>query len=285
MATVNVTRSPGFGRLPDVRTVARGSWVERCARLGYGAKGVVYAIIGALALRLALGEGGRTTDSQGALRSIAEQPFGKLLLALLAVGLVGFVVWRWVQAFVDPEHVGARGKGLAKRLLYFGSGAIYAGLAVSAVQLALGNPQRGGHGTRHWTAKLLDQPLGQVLVALVGVGVIAYALKEFRNAYTTRFRQKLDLRRLPPRRAHTAVQLSRFGLVSRGGVFLLMGGFFLLAALKSDPGQAKGIGETLAVLARQPHGALLLGLTAAGLLAYALYLFIEARYRRIHRAA
>jgi hypothetical protein len=285
MATLNVTRSPGFGRLPDVRTVARGGWVERCARIGYGAKGVVYAIIGALALRLALGEGGRTTDSHGALESIARQPFGKFLLGLLAVGLAGFVVWRWVQAFVDPERVGARGKALAKRLLYFGSGAIYAGLAVTAVQLALGNPQRGGHDTRHWTAKLLEQPLGQVLVALVGVGIIFYAVKEFVSAYTTRFRQKLDLRSLNPRRSHQAVQLCRFGLVARGGVFLIMGGFFLRAALQSDPGEAKGVGEALALLARQPHGALLLGLTSAGLLAYALYLFIEARYRRIARAA
>jgi len=285
MATLNVTRGPGFGRLPDVRTAAHSGWVERCARIGYGAKGVVYAIIGGLALQLALGEGGRTTDSQGALRSVAHQPFGKFLLALLAVGLAGFVVWRWVQAFLDPEHVGTRGKGLAKRLLYFGSGAIYAGLAVSAMQLALGNPQRGGHGTRHWTAKLLDQPLGQVLVALVGIGVIVYAVKEFRNAYTSHFRRKLDLHSLGPRRSHTAVQLCRFGLVARGAVFLLMGGFFLLAALRSDPGEAKGIGEALAVLARQPHGAALLGLAAAGLLAYALYLFIEARYRRIARAA
>jgi hypothetical protein len=284
MATVNVTRTPGWGRLPDVRASARGGWVERCARVGYGAKGVVYAIIGVLALRLALGQGGRTTDSQGALDSVAQQPFGRLLLALLAVGLVGFVVWRWVQAFLDPEHLGTRGQALAKRALYFISGAIYAGLAVTAVQRVLGSAQRGGQGTRHWTAKLLDQPLGQVLVALVGLGVIAYALKEFHNAYTTRFRRKLELRRLSPSRAHTAVQLSRFGLISRGAVFLLMGGFLLRAALQSDAGEAKGLGETLAILARQPHGAALLGLTAAGLLAYALYLFIEARFRRIARA-
>jgi hypothetical protein len=285
MATLNVTRSPGFGRLPDVRAAARSGWVERCARLGYGAKGVVYAIIGTLALRLALGQGGRTTDSQGALDSVARQPFGKFLLALLAVGLVGFVVWRWVQAFLDPEHQGTRGKALAKRLLYFGSGALYAGLAITAVQRVLGSAQQGAHGTRHWTARLLEQPLGQVLVALVGVGVIAYAVKEFHSAYTTRFRRRLDLQRLSPRRAHTAVQLSRFGLASRGAVFLLMGGFFLLAALHSNPGEAKGLGETLATLARQPHGAVLLGLTAAGLLAYSLYLFIEARYRRIARAS
>lgn len=285
MATVNVTRGPGWGRMPDVRAVAHSSWVERCARLGYGAKGVVYAIIGALALQLALGEGGRTTGTHGALERVAAQPFGAFLLGLLAVGLAGFVAWRWVQAFLDPEHVGSDGKALLKRLGWFISGALYVGLAISAVKLILGAADRGGDSPREWTARLLDQPLGQVLVALVGLVVIGYAVKEFRNAYTARFRRKLDLQRLSEHRAHTAVQLSRFGLAARGGVFLLMGGFFVSAALQSDPGKAKGLGEALALLARQPFGAVLLGITAAGLLAYAVYLFIEARYRRITRTA
>ncbi|MDY7231059.1 DUF1206 domain-containing protein [Hyalangium rubrum] len=282
MATVNVTRSPNWGRVPDeVRASARGGWVERCARLGYGAKGVVYAIIGTLALRLALGQGGRTTDSHGAVESVAHQPFGRFLLALLAVGLVGFVVWRWVQAFLDPEHVGTRGKALVKRVAYFAGGALYAGLALTAAQRALGGAPREGTSTRGWTARLLEQPLGQVLVALVGLVVIGYAVKEFHKAFTANFRRKLDLQRLAPNRAHTAVQLCRFGLAARGGVFLLIGAFFIRAALQADPGEAKGLGEALAILARQPHGVVLLGITAAGLVAYALYLFIEARYRRI----
>jgi hypothetical protein len=285
MATVNVTRSPGWGRMPDVRRVARSSWMERCGRVGYGAKGVVYAIVGYLALRLALGEGGRTTGTEGALDRVAEQPFGVFLLALLAVGLAAFVAWRWVQALLDPERQGARGKALLKRVGYFVSGAIYAALALSAVQRIIGSARGGDDGARSWTARLLEQPLGQVLVAAVGVVVIGYALKELHSAFTQRFRRKLNLQPLSARRAHMAVQLSRFGLAARSLVLLLMGGFFLRAAIQADPGEAKGLGEALATLARQPHGAVLLGVAAAGLLAYAVHLFIEARYRRMARAA
>jgi hypothetical protein len=285
MATINVRRGPHWGRIPNVRAAAHSTWVERCARLGYGAKGIVYAIIGFLSLQLALGEGGRTTGAHGALERVAAQPFGVFLLALLTVGLAGFVGWRWVQALLDPEHIGSEGKALVQRLGWFISGAIYAGLAASAVNLLLGRSDRGGDSARGWTARLLDQPLGQLLVGLVGLVVIGYAIKEFRSAFTARFRRKLDLQGLSPRRAHTAVQVSRFGMAARGGVFLLMGGFLISAAIHSDPGEAKGLGEALATLARQPFGAVLLGVTAAGLLAYAVYLFIEARYRRITRAA
>lgn len=282
MATLNVTRGPNWDRMSrEVRSSANGGWVERCARLGYGARGVVYAIIGYLALRLALGEGGRTTGAHGALAKVSSQPFGVFLLALLAVGLAAFVAWRWVQALVDPEHVGSRGKALVKRVGWFFSGAIYASLAVSAVERILGRSDHGSDSARGWTAKLLEQPLGQVLVAAVGVGFIGFAVKEIHKAYTEHFRQKLDLHRLSPERARAAVQLSRFGLAARAGVFLLMGGFLIRAAIDANPGEAKGLGEALATLARQPFGAVLLGVTSAGLLAYALYQFIVARYRRM----
>ena len=284
MATLNVTRGPNWDRMShEVQSAARGVWVERCARLGYGARGVVYAIIGGLALQLTVGEGGRTTGAHGALERVSTQPFGVFLLALLAVGLTAFVAWRWVQAFMDPEHAGSRGKGLVKRAGWFLSGAIYAGLAVSAVERILGRPDHGSDSARGWTAKLLEQPLGQVLVALVGVGFIAFAVTELCKAYTTRFRRKLDLHRLSPQRERTAVQLSRFGLAARAAVFLLMGLFLVRAAIDANPREAKGLGEALAILARQPFGAVLLGITSAGLLAYALYQFIEARYRRIAR--
>ncbi|WP_224240776.1 DUF1206 domain-containing protein [Hyalangium gracile] len=286
MSTLNVTRGPDLRRMSeDVRASAHGGWVERCARLGFTAQGVVYTLIGTLALQLALGEsGGRTTDARGALERIAEQPFGVFLLALLTVGLVSFVAWRWVQAILDPEHEGTDGKALVKRAGWFISGAIYAGLAVSAVHRILGREDSGGHSARSWTAKLLSQPLGQVLVAIVGGIVIGYAVKELHSAYTKRFSRKLDLQRLTTRHSDTVIQLCRFGLAARGGVFLLMGGFLLSAALHSDAREAKGLGEALATLARQPHGAVLLGIAAAGLLAYALYLFIVARYLRIGRA-
>jgi hypothetical protein len=284
MATVRAVRGPELRRMASA--AAQGSWVERCARVGYAAKGAVYAIIGVLAVQVALGEGGRTTDSEGALSSVAAQPFGAVLLALLALGLVGFVVWRFVQAFVDPEHKGTKPKGLGQRALYLFSGLIYAGLALSALQLLLGRARRGGgNSTQGWTARLLEQPFGQVLVALVGLGVIGYALQQLHRAWKGKFLHKLDLSRLRVLHRDWAVRISRFGLGARGVVLLVMGVFFVRAAVSANAREAKGVGEALSTLARQPEGDLLLGAVALGLVAYAVYLFIEARCRRIGAAA
>lgn len=278
MTTVRTVRGPELQHM--AREVARGSWVERCARVGYAAKGVVYAIIGVLAVQVAVGQGGRTTDSEGALAKVAEQPFGAVLLALLALGLVGFVVWRFVQAFVDPERKGTRPKGLALRALYLFSGLVYAGLSLSALQLLLGRGRRGG-STQGWTARLLEQPFGQVLVALIGLGVAGYALQQVHKAWTGSFLHKLDLSRLRVLRRDWAQRISRVGLAARGVVLLVMGVFFVRAAVNANAREAKGVGEALSTLARQPEGDLLLGAVALGLVAYAVYLFVEARCRRI----
>ena len=113
-------------------------WVEPLARFGYAAKGIVYGIVGLLAAQAAVSAGGRTTDTQGALSVIVTQPFGKVLLSLVAIGLIGYVVWRFVQAIKDPENKGTNAKGLVQRLGYAGNGLIYASLALSAVKLVLG---------------------------------------------------------------------------------------------------------------------------------------------------
>jgi hypothetical protein len=280
MAMVRAVRGPGLERLAHEAT--RGGWVQRCARVGYAAKGAVYAIIGVLAVQVALGEGGRMTDSKGALTSVAQQPFGAALLALLALGLVGFVVWRFVQAFVDPEHKGTKPKGLLVRGMYLLSGLIYAGLALNALQLVVGSARRGGgRSTQGWTARLLEQPFGQVLVALVGLVIIGYALQQIHVAWKRKFLRKLDLSRLAPSHRDLATQVSRFGLAARGVVFLVIGVFFVRSALHANAREAKGLGEALATLSRQPEGDLLLGAVAAGLVAYAVYLFVVARCRRI----
>ena len=279
MTTVRAMRGPELQRM--AREATRGGWVERCARVGYAAKGAVYAIIGVLAVQVAVGQGGRTTDSEGALRQVAAQPFGAVLLALLALGLVGFVVWRFVQALVDPEHKGTKPKGLAVRALYLFSGLIYAGLSLSALRLLLGRGRGGGGSTQSWTARLLEQPFGQVLVALVGLGVLGYALQQLHRAYKGDFLRKLDLSRLRGLPQHWARRISRVGLAARGVVLGVMGVFFVRAAVNANAREAKGVGEALSTLSRQPEGDLLLGAVALGLVAYAVYLLIEARCRRI----
>ena len=112
-------------------------WMERLFRLGYAAKGVVYAIIGWLAATAAYGPGGRTTNARGALQSLVDRPFGRILLGLVAIGLSGYVLWRFVQAIMDTENRGTDTKGMIVRLIYAGNGSIYAGLAISAVKIVI----------------------------------------------------------------------------------------------------------------------------------------------------
>ena len=265
----------------------RHPWVVRLARLGYLAKGMVYAVVGVLALQVAFGVGGEMTDTRGALASLAHESWGSVLLALLAVGLMGYVLWRVVQAVMDPDGKGRGPKGLIIRAGYLVSGGIHASLALAAMRLALhlgGTGPHGNQSARSWTARLLAEPFGQVLVAVVGLVVAGIGVWQMIKAWKEKFRDKLELGALDPRHTAWVMHVCKGGIFARGAVFVLMGGFFLLAALHSNPREARGLDGALASLAQQRYGTLLLALAAAGLVAYAVYLAVAARYRRFQEA-
>ena len=256
-------------------------WVERLARFGYAAKGVVYGVVGLLAAQAAFGTGGKTTDTKGALQEIVTQPFGKVLLGVVAIGLFGYVLWQFVQAIKDPEHKGRDTKGILQRIGYAISGIIYAGLALSAVRIILGSASGNSNSTQDWTARLLSQPFGQWLVGTVGAFIIGLGFYQFYKAFTTKFRKEFNLSELSDTEQKWVKAISRFGLAARGVVFCLIGFFLIQAARKSDAGEAGGLGEALETLREQPYGAWLLGIVALGLIAYGIYMVMQARYRRI----
>jgi len=258
-------------------------WTERLARLGYLAKGVVYAVVGVLALQVAFGTGGQTTDTQGALATLAQGSLGTALLAVVAVGLVGYVLWRVVQAWMDPDGKGTSAKGLAQRAFYLVSAAIHTALALAAFRLVLGTGGVGAHGdqsARSWTARLMAEPFGKALVAVVGLVIVGVGLWQGYKAWKEKFRHKLRLDGMSPRHADWAVRISKLGILARGVVFVMIGTFLVQAALTANPRRARGLDGALETLAAQPHGTLLLALAAAGLVAYAVYMALEARYRR-----
>lgn len=260
-------------------------WVEKLARLGYAAKGVVYLIIGGIAARAAFGSGERVQGSQGALQTILEQPFGRFLLALVALGLAGYALWRFVQAGLDPEHGGRTdGGGAAKRVGYAISGVIHAGLALAAARMVMGRGGGGGDRTADWTATLMRQPAGRWLVAAVGLGIMAYGAYALYRAYQVKLSERLDLSRMSPAARTWAVRSGRAGIAARGVVFAIMGFFLLRAALRSNPGEARGLDGALQALQQQSYGPWLLGLVAIGLVGYGIYQLVEARYRRIQPA-
>lgn len=274
--------------LPDVQQSARQAashpWVERLARFGYAAKGVVYFIVGLLAAQAAFGPGGQTTDTDGALSTILHQPFGKFLLALTAIGLIGYALWRFVQTIVDPEHSGEPNSAqrILQRIGYAFSAIAYTGLAFTAVQLIRGIDSGGGDSTRDWTARLMDQPFGRWLVGLAGLVVLAVGVSYLYQAYKASFQRSFNLHRMNTTQRRWAKWLGQFGIAARGVVFGIIGSFLVLAAFQSNPNQARGLGGVLATLARQPFGPWLLGSIALGLIAYSGNCIIEARYRRIN---
>lgn len=259
-------------------------WVVWLARFGFAAKGFVYVLIGALAFLAAIGRGGQTTGPEGALGSIDQQPLGRILLGLVALGLFGYALWRLVQAGIDPENEGTEAKGIVKRIGFAVSGIVYAGLGFEAARLALGTGGGGNSGdgqAEDWTARLMAQPFGSWLVGLVGLIIIGTGLYQFYKAYSVKFREKLKLQEMSTREITWATRSGRIGFAARGVVYGIIGWFLMQAALRSDPQQAGGIGEALQELAGQPYGPWLLGIVAVGLVAYGFFAFVLARYRRI----
>lgn len=261
----------------------RSLWIERLARFGYAAKGVVYAVVGLLAAQAAFGSGGQTTNTKGALSAIVTQPFGKFLLSLVALGLIGYVVWRFVQAIKDPEQKGTDIKGLAQRIGYAANGLIYASLALSAIGIVIGSSSSGGNSnsSQDWTAKLLSQPFGQWLVGVVGAFVIGLGCYQFLKAYQAKFRKQMDLSQVSNTHKEWIIAIARFGLAARGVVFSIIGFFFIQAARQYDASEVRGLGEALQVLEQQPYGAWIMGIVAIGLIAYGIYTIIQGRYRRL----
>ncbi|MBW4682389.1 MAG: DUF1206 domain-containing protein [Microcoleus vaginatus WJT46-NPBG5] len=257
-------------------------WIERLARFGYAAKGIVYGIVGLLALQAAMGTGGQTTDTQGALETIVTQPFGKFLLSLVAIGLLSYAVWRFVEALKDPENKGTDAKGLASRAGSAVSGLIYTGLALSAVKIVLGSRSAGGdNSTADSTARLMAQPFGQWLVGTLGAITLGMGFYHFYKAYSAKFRKELKLSQMSNTQETWAIRVGRFGLAARGVVLSIAGIFLIQAARQSNPNEARGLSGALDTLAQQPYGPWLLGIVALGLMAYGIYMGVEARFRRI----
>lgn len=261
-------------------------WIARLGRAGLATKGLVYLTIGVLATETAFGAGGETTDSRGALLHVVQVPFGVALLMLVALGLVGFALWRVTQALLDTERKGTDPKGLAERSGYLISAAVYGGLALFAVRLLMSGESgpTNDSAAHDWTAWLMAQPLGRWLVGGAGLGMIGTALIQFWLAWSTDFCKDLRVGQMSRTAQTWVIRLGRMGFAARGVAFGIIGGFLLQAAWHAQPQEARGLGGALASLAEQPFGPWLLAAVAFGLAAYGVYMLAEAKYRRVRVA-
>lgn len=254
-----------------------GDHVEPLARLGYAARGVIYLIVGGLALLAAVGQGGKTTGSKGALTSLMSQPFGHVLLGIVAAGLVGYSIWRFVQAVWDLDRHGTDPKGLVIRSGLMVSAFTHAGLAFFCASILFGIGGGSG-GSKEMIGWLLGLPLGQWIVGAVGLAVIGAGVANVAKGVTAKYEKRLDMDEQTMR---WAGPLCTFGLAARGAAFFIVGGLIIFAAITFDPDKARGLAGALDTLHRQPYGPYLLGTLALGLFAFGVYSAIEAFYRRI----
>jgi hypothetical protein len=259
--------------------VERTSAFEGLARAGFVSRGVVYGLIGILAIKLAIGAGGRTTDQSGALQTIAHQPFGEVLLALVAIGLAGYSLWRFLHAFLG--HGPERSDGGFDRVAALGSGIAYAAICAVAVEILLGSGSgTSGHASKA-TAGVLGWPGGTWLVGLAGALFIGIALYQGYRGLTQDFLKDAKTEKMSGAIRKWYELVAIFGHLARTVVFGLVGVFMIKAAVDFNPNKAVGLDGALAKLANQSYGSALLGIVAAGLVAFALYSLADARYRKI----
>jgi hypothetical protein len=253
-------------------------WIEKLARVGYAAKGVVYILVGLLAVR------GATGGTDQAFTTILRQPFGEALLYLIALGLVGYALWRILEGIMDPAGRGNDAKALTVRGFRITRGLFHLFLAWGVFQLARGGGGGGAgsdDGAETWTARLLEQPFGVWLVVGIGLGVVGYGLGQLFRAWKSKIDKKLRIASLDPGKRKWIVRISRYGLAARGVVFGIIGVFLVQAGLSRNAEEAGGTGEALGAIGSGPFGGWTLAIVAVGLASYGVYQLVKARYRRI----
>ncbi|MGC9410551.1 DUF1206 domain-containing protein [Streptomyces sp. SID5606] len=264
-----------------VRGAANGSAAEGAARAGLTARGVIYLLVGVLALQIAFGTGNREADRGGALEEIADKPFGAVMLWALGIGLVGMALWRLSEAAFGAT--GKDGHKAKKRLPAAARCVFYAFVAYSVLAFAAG---AGGSGSsdqqsRDVTRKVLEMPAGQWVVGLAGAGIVVAGVVIAVQAIRRSYHKKLKLGALSSR-ARTLLDVTGVGGgVARGAVFAAAGAFAVRAAVDYQPDQAKGLDDTLRSFAQTPLGPWLLVLVAAGLVLFGVFSFALARWRRV----
>jgi hypothetical protein len=257
--------------------VAHSDPIDKAARAGFVAKGLIYVLVGVLAIQVAQGES-EEADQQGALREVAQQPLGEIVLWLMTGGFAGYALWRFYEAVAGHRDESAAGKRALKRIGSALNGLVYLALGVLALRTVTGGSSGSGQST---IAKVLDWPSGELIVAGAGVAIIVIAIALAVRGLRTDFERDLDSASMRPATFRAVRRLGQVGYVARGVVFALVGALIISAAADHEPGRADGLDAALKTVRDSSGGPVLLCAAAAGLICFGAYCIAEARYRRL----
>jgi Domain of Unknown Function (DUF1206) len=267
----------------ETETLERIGPFRWLVRAGFIARGITYGVIGALALAIARGAGttGTTPNQQGALSLIAHTAVGRPALVVIAAGLVAYALWKLTQGIFGHGPEGGGSVELKDRVANLAGGVVYLGFCWVAVEALSGSSGNSSSEPSHAAGGILQWPGGQLIVAVAGAGLLAISLYQVYDGVRGGFARdsKTDQMSQPQRRMFTI--LGRVGLTARGLVFALIGYFLLRTAIEFNASNAIGVDGALARLHHEPLGRWLVGLVGAGLLTFAAFSLIEARYRRL----
>jgi hypothetical protein len=266
----------------ETKDMARGPIGQGLARWGLVSKGSLYLLVGVIAADVSIGGGERLRDRGGALASVADHWYGKIIVGLLAVGLAGYAAWRFAEGVLGRPLEGGKKEGWLKRLGYFARALWYLGLFGIALSALYGANESGGSREEdRFTARVLEWPLGRWIVAAVGLAILGAGVFNVWRAVTRSFRKNLKLRKMSDFEEKGFTIIGVVGHLARGVVFGLIGFFLVRAAWRYDPKETVGLDGALAEILRQDYGDTLLGIVATGLIAFGLYCYAEARYREV----
>ncbi len=254
------------------------SWVDHAVRFGMVAYGVVYLVVGWLALQLALGQGTGDTSASGAMTELAQQPFGQVALWLVALGMLLLVAWRLLEAVAGHRSEDGSDR-VRKGAVSVLKAVIYGVIGVSAVRVATGSSSSSGSdGTDGPTAQVLQLPGGQLIVGAVALGILAYAVVQAKQAVTEDFREHLTAEGKRGRSGTFYVLAGKMGYAAKAVALAIVGGLFGYAAIIHDASKSGGMDQALQQVLEQPYGRYLLGLVALGIAGYGVFCLARARH-------
>ncbi len=245
---------------------------EKFASFGIATKGVVYFIIGALTTLAAFGYGGKKSGSGTVIDFISKQSFGQVLLILLAIGLFGYVFWRWYQAFANPKGIENNTKGTVKRIAYFISGILYGALAVKALITVIGS----NSGGKSFTAKVFESDYATAIAIIIGLGLVGKGIYELYKAYSGKFKEEVESADIPHEAQDLVLKAGKVGHTSRGIVAGVLGYLFLKTGFAGNANKLSKM-DAFGFIENE-FGNIIMGLIALGLVAYGVFMMIKAKY-------